>query len=193
MDRSGNRRNVTLALLLTLAAALAAGCDAGGGAGVEATAAAARAKAQRDWKLQLDWAGASTDLPLQRMDIYLVEEESQYPEIFEIHGEGAMLVGELPMDTHVGYEADYQKLVGKTVAIRPSGGDPREPKTSWVRLGGTQVPVSGGAFTIEKLTGKWEGSEGDRTYWGTLELRVPGADGERTVRGKFAVNCVTWG
>ena len=178
---------------LALAAALASGCGAGSGAGLEASAAEARAKAQRDWKIQVDWAGAKTDLALDRMDIFLVEEEESEPEIFEIHGEGAVLVGQLPMDVHVGYGAEFEKLVGKTIALQSYGGDPGEPKTSWVNLGGTQVPLTGGSVTIQKFTGHWDGSEGDKTYWGTVELRVNGASGEQTVRGKFAVNCVTWG
>jgi hypothetical protein len=192
MKRSGLQAGWRGAMALALAMVVAAGCGAGS-PGVEAEAAAARAKAQGDWRLQLDWPGSQADLPLERMDIYLVEEEGDDPEIFEIHGPGAMLVGEFPMDVHVGYESDYQKLVGKTIPIRPSGGDPREPKTSFVRLGATQVPITGGRLTIERFTGTWEGSEGDKTYWGTLEIQVPGADGERTVRGKFAVHCVTWG
>jgi hypothetical protein len=177
---------------LVLFGALASGCDAGS-EGSEAQAAAARARAQREWKIQVEWAGAEREAVLDRMDIYLVEEEDEYPEIFEIHGAGAVLVGEFPLDTHVGYDGAYERLIGKTIEIRPRGGDPREPKTSWVRLDGTEIPVLGGTFTVQKFTGKWEGSEGDQTCWGTLELRVPGDGGEQTLRGKFAVNCVTWG
>jgi hypothetical protein len=177
---------------IALAAALAAGCSTGGDVGVEAVAAA-RAKAQRDWKIQMDWAGGPVEAKLDRMDIYLVEDETQSPEIFEINGEDATLVGEFPIDLHVGYEAEYKRLIGKTVKILPRGGDPRDPKTSWVRLGDMRVPVSGGTFTIEKITGKFDGSEGDMTCWGTIDLRVSGADGEVSVSGKLAVNCVTWG
>jgi hypothetical protein len=127
------------------------------------------------------------------MDIYVVENEEAYPEIFEIEGEGAVLVGEFPMNIHVGYGEDWGKLFGVPIPIRASGGDPREPKTSWVRLNGAQVPVSGGTVTFEKITGKWNGSEGDKTLWGRIELRIPGADGERTVTGRIATHAVTWG
>jgi hypothetical protein len=180
-----------LALVGLAGAALSAGCA--GNAGVEAQAAAARAAARPNWKLQLEWAGSTVEASLERMDIYLVENEEEGPEIFEIGGADAMLVGEFPMSTHVGYSENWEKLFGVAIPIRASGGDPREPKTSWVRMNGTQVPVSGGTIRFERITGKWDGSEGDKTLWGTIELRIPGADGERTLTGKIATHAVTWG
>ena len=110
-----------------------------------------------------------------------------------IEGTDAVLVGEFPMSAHVGYGQDWKAIFGVPIAISASGGDPRDPKTSWVRLNGTQVPVSGGTIRFEKITGKWDGSEGDKTLWGTIELRLPGADGDRTVTGRIATNAVTWG
>jgi len=62
-----------------------------------------------------------------------------------------------------------------------------------VTLSGTRLPVTGGSLTVEKVTGQWDGSEGDKTLWGTVELQVEGDDGARTLRGKFAVHAVTWG
>ena len=35
---------------------------------------------------------------------------------------------------------------------------------------GTRLSVMGGSLTVEKVTGKWDGSEGDKTLWGTVEL-----------------------
>ena len=187
------RIEVPVRVVLALAALLVAGCGLQSDADLQANAAAARAKAEPTWKIRLESDGGVVDAKLERMDIFLTEDEDSEPEIFEIHGPDAVLVGTFPSDLHVGYEAEYGRAVGRTIPIEPTGGDPREPKTSWVRLDGMAVPVTGGTLTIQKVTGKWEGSEGDRTYWGTVELRVPGAGGERTVRGKFAVNCVTWG
>jgi hypothetical protein len=73
------------------------------------------------------------------------------------------------------------------------GGDPSEPKSASVTLSGRAVPVAGGTLRIEQVTGRWSGSEGDRTLHGAVELRVPAAEGERAVRGRFAVHVVTWG
>jgi len=179
-----------LALLALSGGVLSAGCAGSGH--TEAQATAARAAAIPNWKIQLEWAGSTVEASIERMDIYLVDDES-YPEIFEIMGDDAVLVGELPTTVHVGYGEDWQRIFGVPIAIRASGGDPRETKTSWVRLNGVQVPVSGGTIRFEKITGKWNGSEGDKTLWGTIELRVPGADGEKTVTGKIAANAVTWG
>ena len=180
-----------LALMGLAGPALSAGC-AGSGT-VESQAAAAQAAARPSWKLQLDWAGSTVEAAIDRMDVYLVDDEKEYPEIFEIAGEDVVLVGEFPMSAHVGYGQDWGNIFGVAIPIRPSGGDPSEPKTSWVRLHGTQVPVSGGTITFQKITGTWDGSEGNKTLWGTIELRIPGADGDRTVTGRTATHAVTWG
>jgi hypothetical protein len=150
------------------------------------------AKSRLDWKLQVEWAGSTQELPIERFDIYLVEDE-QDPEIFEMYGEGLMLVGEFPLDLHVDYGEKFEALIGRPIKLAPSGGDPGDLKQSFVTLGGMRVPVLGGTFTVEKISGKWAGSEGNKTVFGTIELRVPGADGETTVRGRFASNVVTWG
>lgn len=187
MNRTGR-----FLMVAALASALA-GCGFQTDAELTASAAAARAKAVPTWKVQLETATGTADASLERFDIFLTEDEENESEIFEMYGPDVMLVGVFPMDLHVGYSAQYEKALGRTIAIQPTGGDPREPKTSWVRIDGVPQPVAGGQIKIEKLTGKWEGSEGDRTYWGTVELRIATSTGERTVRGKFAVNCVTWG
>jgi hypothetical protein len=166
------------------------GCGGGGGNDAQ-TAARDREKSKDDWKLVLEDAGATTELPIERMDIYLTEEG--YPEIYEIAGPGVMLVGEFPRDVRVGYDEEFEKLIGKPVTILASGGDPRELKTSSVTVRGIGAPVVGGSFTVEKVTGKWGGSEGNKTIWGTIEVRIPGADQERTLKGRFAAHAVTWG
>jgi hypothetical protein len=162
-----------------------------GGGSDEATAARDREKAKAEWKLTLDDAGATSEMPIERMDIYLTEEG--YPELYELHGEGVMIVGEFPVDLRVGYDEEFEKLIGRPVTIQPNGGDPREPKNSSVMLRGMGAPVVGGTLTVEKVTGKWAGSEGDKTIRGTIEVRIPGADGDRTVSGRFAAHAVTWG
>jgi len=163
-----------------------------GGTGNDAaTAEAARAQAQSTWKLAIEDAGAMSELALERMDIYLTEDG--YPEYFEIRGQGVILVGEIPQDLKVGYEEAFEKLIGKTIPLGARGGDPREEKDATVTLNGLAYPIAGGSFTVEKVTGKWSGSEGDKTIHGTVELRLPSANGDRTVTGRFAINAVTWG
>ncbi len=150
-----------------------------------------REKSKADWKLVLEDGGAKSEMAIERMDIYLAEDG--YPEIYELHGPGVMLVGEFPRDVRVDYEEKFENLIGKPVAVQASGGDPREPKSSSVTLGGTGTLVTGGTISVQKVTGKWPGSDGNKTLWGTIEVRIPGANGERTVRGKFATHAVTWG
>jgi hypothetical protein len=176
--------------LIVAVSLLAAGC-AGAPVDDGTQAAADRARVQPTWTLALE---GSEPLPLERMDVFLVEdEEDGAPEIFEIHGPDVALVGTFPGDLRVGYDEDFQRLVGRSIALQPSGGDPREPRNAWVRLGGAPFPVVGGTFTIEKVTGRWSGSHGDKTCHGTIELEVQGAGGVQTLRGRFAVHGVTWG
>jgi hypothetical protein len=70
------------------------------------------------------------------MDIYLVDPESedQWPEVFEIMGEGITLVGSFPMDLRVGYDAELESLLGKTVTVSAHGGDYGAPNYSTARL-----------------------------------------------------------
>lgn len=158
----------------------------------EVQAAHDRGKSVADWKLTVDWAGATHEMPIERMDIFLVEDE-QYPEIFAMYGETVALVGEFPADLHVDYEEAFERLIGRDITIAPSGGDPREPRQSFVTLGGMRVPVLGGTFRVERVGGKWAGSEGNKTVFGSLQLRIPSAEGETTIRGRFASHAVTWG
>lgn len=177
---------------LALALALAATTGCAGGAGDAKTAEAAREKAKAGWVLELEGAGEGGALALERMDIYLSDEASD-PERFVIEGDGVVLVGLVPAALRVGYGEEFDRLVGRTLAIDPSGGDPSEPQASTVTVGGIACPVAGGGFTVEKVTGRWAGSEGDRTLHGTIELRVLEPGGERAVRGRLAVHAVTWG
>lgn len=173
-------------LLTTVAALAAAGCAAGD---TSATAAEARARAQETWKLALDGA---EPLVLERMDIYLVEDDSD-PEIFKLYGDQVTLVGEFPASLHVGYEEELSRLVGQTIELDAEGGDPREPAEAYVTIEGRRVPVVGGTLKVDKVTGKWDGSDGDKTLWGTVELVLDDDEGERTIRGTFAVHAVSWG
>lgn len=183
------------AVFATLVAATLAGCGMEGGNDA-AQAAHDREKSKAEWKLVVEWAGSEHEMPVERMDIYVNDDDDDdepYNEIYEMVGDQMTLVGEFPAGLEVGYGEEFGKLIGRTVTISPSGGDPREPRSSFVTLSGTRVPVLGGTFTVEKTGGKWSGHDGNKTLWGTIELRIPSADGETTIRGRFASHAVTWG
>ena len=77
--------------------------------------------------------------------------------------------------------------------MAPTGGA-RDDKMSFVQLpDGTKALVAGGTFVPEKLDGKLEGLEGDKTLRGTFTLRVRTGMGEEEISGRFAVHCVTLG
>lgn len=173
---------------IVVAAVLGAGCSGGGGSAPGADRDREQAKA--GWVLSLE--GSPAGLALGRMDVYLSEDETG-PEPFDIHGDGVRLVGVIPAALRVGYGEEFGKLVGNSLAFEPSGGDPSEPGISTVFVDGVPYSVTGGTFTIERLTGDREGSEGDKTLHGTVELRLLGSEGGRTVRGTMSVHAVTWG
>jgi hypothetical protein len=161
----------------------------------EAAAAAARARASTNWKLAIDWEGQSIEYPLEKMDIYLTDAEdyNEWPETFEIRGDGVMLVGTLPEAAAVGYGEELRNLVGKTIPIAGYGGDPGGPTYSTLRLAGVPAVVSGGSITFKKVTGKWAGSEGDLTIWGTVQLDIETSSGSKSLEGAFASHVVSWG
>lgn len=155
-----------------------------------ATAVADHVRAKAGWVLALDGAGAP--LAVEAMDID-VQPDATTPEPFDLHGDDVRLVGTIPAALRVRDGEGLGHLVGQTLVILPAGGDPDAPGASSVTIDGVASPVLGGTFTVAKLTGRWAGKEGDRTLHGTVELRLPGAGGERTVRGTLAAHAVTWG
>lgn len=186
-------RSAARAMLLACLV-LSGGCAAEFG-DTQAVAAAAREKAMPHWKLAIDWEGHTIEYPLERMDIYLfdTDDPERWPETFEIRGEGVTLVGTLPVPAQVGYGEELQNLVGRTVPIASQGGNPHEQRYSSVRLAGVPAHVSGGSITFQKVTGKWAGSDGDRTVWGTVEIQIETASGAEILKGAFAAHVVSWG
>jgi hypothetical protein len=174
----------TLAATLCATALSSVGCGS-----TEATAAEARARAEATWKLEIQ---GTDPLALERMDIYLVEDESE-PEIFKLYGDEVTLVGEFPEDLHVGYGEALDRLIGRRIELSAEGGDPREPSDAYVTIDGRQLPVKGGTLEVNRVTGSWNGADGDKTLWGTVELSVEDGGVPRTIRGTFAVHAVSWG
>lgn len=169
----------TLANVLVASSLLLAGCPGGGGGG----GAAAIANFKQRLELQVD--GKTVEVPLERLDVYLVEDES-YSETFELVGPGVLLAGELPV--HVGYGDHWDKLVGKPVEVAAEGGDRASPEKSRLQLPGAAAPVPArGTFTIKGVQSGWDAKvplEGD------IEVKLE--DG-RTLQGKLFVLGTTWG
>lgn len=147
-------------------------------------------KTRASWVLSLKVDGTDIKLPLEVLEVYLVEDEKR-PEIFVLRGPSAALVGEFPAGLHVGYEGKWERLFGKPVTILPRGGDPRDPRDSQITLPGKpSFRVSGGSFIAEKTTGKYADKI---TIWGRVTLHVHGEAGPVTLEGTFAAHAVTWG
>jgi hypothetical protein len=144
--------------------------------------------------LTLNIDGQTVELPLERMDVFLVDPdfEKEFGETFEITGRDVVLVGQFPISTRVGYREAFGNLTGKPIAIAKEGGDEREPKRSSLLLpgGAGQALVESGTFTVNKV-GK--GSDAKTPVAGTVTLKLRTAGGEKTVTGTFKVRGTTWG
>jgi len=137
--------------------------------------------------------GKTVELPLEKMDIYLVDtdEEPDFPEVFEIIGKDVVLVGSFPLTTRVGYGEKFDQLNGKQIAITKEGGDVREPKRSSLVLPGGQALIESGSFTVTKV-GK--GYDAKTPLRGNVSLLLRMPDGtDKVVTGTFKVNGTTWG
>ena len=89
------RSKINSLLVCVLGLVTMVACSSGGGSG--------GAVDKSEWKLVFTWDGAEVEIPVEHMLVYLVEEEDEYPEVFEIEGDGVTLVGTFPMDSHGGY------------------------------------------------------------------------------------------
>jgi hypothetical protein len=165
------------------AALIFSGC---GQAGDAARQAAVEGFAQ---SLDIEIEGSTVSLPLEGLSVYLAEDGR--PEIFAIEGPGLALAGTLPGGVRVGYEENWQVLVGQAIPIAPRGGDPADEKESFVTIPGAgPLRVLGGSFTFESVQPGWDAKT---PLSGSIELRVRGMAGETMLRGRIAVKGTTWG
>jgi len=146
------------------------------------------------WQLKLLVNNEEISLPLKTMNVFLTDGESEYPETFEMAGNGVFLLGKFPQGVSVGYDEDWDVLIGKTINILPSGTDTGFEQESVITFPGTQqLKVESGILIPELVSGKQAGIEGDMTLSGKITLDVQTEDGLQTYSGTFAVQCVTWG
>jgi hypothetical protein len=175
---------------ISLLALGVASCDGGS----ERDAAKDRAAAMATWAVVVKADGADVRLPLKITNVLLFKDEDDAktnPTVFEVEGDGIHLIGEIPPAANPGYEEDWKKLVGVTLTIKAAGQFHRDPVTSALTLPGKpEVLVTGGTMTVESFSGKWSGSQGDKTLKGKITLTLQ--DG-RTLQGTFATHAVTWG
>ncbi len=156
----------------------------------------------RDWKIVLKGDGAEHAFPVEIMNIYLVDPdyEDEYPEVFEIEGDGIHLVGAFPLGLRVGYGTDYNVLLDRPITVQIQSQEAADvgvqDKFSHIKFpGDSQRYVKGGKITFTKKSGKYVGKDGDLTLTGTIELKVDGPDGMsvQTYTGTISVHPVTWG
>ena len=169
-------------------------CAAGCGMSDEAAAAKDRESSKATWALVLKVGGADVRIPLKAMNVLLFKDEEyakQNPSVFQIEGDGVNLIGEIAAADNVDYGEHWERLLNKTLTIKASGEFHRDSVDSKIALpGASEVAVTSGTMFVEKFSGKWSGSEGDKTLLGKISLHL--SDG-RTLEGTFVVHAVTWG
>ncbi|MBV8882049.1 MAG: hypothetical protein JO332_18985 [Planctomycetaceae bacterium] len=164
------------------------------GGGSEADAKKDRAASMATWALLFPLDGAEVRLPLKEMNVLLFKDEevaSKNPVVFEIQGDGVSLFGQIPPANNPGYDEKWEKLIGATLTVKPSGEFHHDAVESRLALPGKpEVKVLSGTLTPESTSGKWSGSEGNKTLKGKFSLLL--SDGRR-IEGTFAVHAITWG
>ena len=169
-------------------------CTAGCLGSDEEYAAKDREASKATWALVLKVDGADVRMPLEVMNVLLFKDEDhakQNPSAFEIAGPVVKLIGEIAAADNVDYGEHWERLIHKMLTIKASGQFHRDPVDSKIALPGTpEIAVTGGTMFVEKYTGKWSGSDGNKTLSGKITLQL--SDG-RTLEGTFAVHAVTWG
>lgn len=141
-------------------------------------------------EMSVEFDGAEYPVDLEVMDIFVVEDEAQYPEIWHFHGSGIDLAGEFPMDLHVGYEEAIERMEGREIEITPTVdlGPGLGIVRSQVTVDGRQWPVAGGTLRFTKHIG--DPSDAGEVIAGEAALQLVGG---RTVAGTFTVLAKTWG
>lgn len=186
------RRPARLAVLL-LTGLLALGCGAPG---------AEKPSKPGEWKIVLNKDTDRHEFPVEIMNIFLVDPdyEDEYPEAFEITGNGIHLIGTFPRGLRIGYEAEYARLLSKPISVAIQSQDVADrgatDKYSFIKFpGASQRYVKSGTVTFTRISGKHEGKDGDLTLTGTIELKVDGPNGQtvETYTGTVSLHPVSWG
>ncbi len=142
-------------------------------------------------RLSITQNGQETSIPLQGMDIYLVDPDSggDYPETFLVHGEGVKLAGAFPKDLKVGYEEELERLVGRTVKIEAKSSTGGETVKAHITLAGEKIPLKGGTLEFVRFLGNNPNGAG-----GAVEAKVhlDRAEGG-SLDGTMLVLAKTWG
>lgn len=132
-------------------------------------------------------------VPLETMDIF-VSDSDDNAEIFEIHGNGVLLVGEFPLDTKVGYEANLPALLGKEIELLSKGGEPGSEQGATLTLPDREPQrVWGGWLKVTEVKPREEEMPVDGILSGRIGIEIEEAGELEIIEGSFTVPVTTWG
>lgn len=154
------------------------------------TALMAGEAAPRGGEIVLSTGGGEVRLPVEIMDVYLSENEKA-AEHFELHGPGVRLVGTIPPSPQIGYEENWEALVGRTIDIRSRGGADSDAYSTFTLPGAGSLEVTSGQLVVEKIGPAAEYPA--RRLTGRVTLNVVERGVRRTITGSFSFDAKTWG
>jgi len=143
-----------------------------------------------DQKLILTINESETELKLEQLDIFLVDDDEAM-ESFQLRGSNVLLAGTFPKEIRVGYDEEWSTLVDEEIPISAKvvfGSDETESTVILPGLG--KVPVTGGSITIDRHD---PGFDAKTPLTGKVRLIIKSPKGEQTIEGTLSVLAKTWG
>jgi hypothetical protein len=128
--------------------------------------------------LVLTVAGKELSVPIEQMNYFHVKRNREtFPDGFELSGAGTSIRGRLEL----GFEEEWEKLVGKPLKVLARSSDPDEGDSEITLPGRGQVKVTGGSLTVEKVIAP----RPSPVLRGRIRLETAGAHGTETLEGTF--------
>jgi hypothetical protein len=133
--------------------------------------------------LAMNLAGKTTVIPIEEMNYFHVKRgREEYPDSFEFAGPGTSIRGTFAL----GFEEEWEKLVGKPVKILARSEEPEEGDSEITLPGRGVLKITGGSFTIERVLSP----RSEPVLRGRIQLQFAGS-GE-SIDGTFEVRVNGW-
>jgi hypothetical protein len=130
--------------------------------------------------LVLTVAGKEVSLPIEEMNYFHVKRgRDSFPDSFELSGSGSSIRGAFAL----GFEEDWERLVGKAVNILARSGEPEDGDSEINLPGRGMIKVTGGSFTVKKVISP----RPSPVLRGRIRLETAGPHGPETLEGVFQV------
>lgn len=135
--------------------------------------------------------GEKAPLKVTTMNVFLVEDDSS-PETFVIEGSKVKLAGAFPAGVKIGYEENFEGILGKAIKVESKIDAGGEEVDSFLEIEGARYTVNSGELTLIKVLGPSPDGAG-KIVEGTLSLSTTGPSGAKSLKGKLQLLAKSWG